>query len=118
MKVSKSPDQAGTTGLYGLTGEVVGDEVELFATNYTQNDLDPTFLYEITDDLGDTTPGEVSSEAFTELAAAPADSTFKGVSFAPSSESQSPEAPEPASIALAGLGLGALALLRRRRAVK
>ena len=77
---------AGTTGLYGLTGEDVTidgvEEVELFATNATIGDLDPTYLYGITDVLGDTTnPG---NEVFTELAAAPADSNFKGVAFAPS----------------------------------
>jgi hypothetical protein len=57
-------------------------EVELFATNATISDLDPTYLYGIIDVLGDTTnPGD---EVFTELAAAPADSNFKGVAFAPS----------------------------------
>jgi hypothetical protein len=74
---------AGTTGLYGLTGAVSGNTVELYATNYTINDLDPTFLYGITDNLTYTTPSQASSEAFTQLAAAPADSNFKGVSFAP-----------------------------------
>ena len=32
----------GTTGLIGLTGEVLGNTVELFATNATLGDLDPT----------------------------------------------------------------------------
>ena len=35
---------AGTTGLYGLTGSVSGNTVQLYATNFTLNDLDPTFL--------------------------------------------------------------------------
>ncbi len=74
---------SGTTGLYGLTGTVSGNTVELYATNYTINDLDPTFLYGITDNLTYTTPSQASSESFTQLAAAPSDSNFKGVSFAP-----------------------------------
>jgi hypothetical protein len=74
---------AGSTGLYGLTGTVSGNSVELYATNYTINDLDPTFLYGITDKLSYTTASQASSEAFTQLAAAPGDSNFKGVSFAP-----------------------------------
>src|SRR6202012_4259441 len=81
--------KAGTTGLLGLTGKVVGGNVELFATNYTIGDTDPTFLYGITDALGAMTGP--SGEAFTELAAAPADANFKGVSFAP--------VPEPSTYA-------------------
>ncbi len=73
----------GTSGLYGLTGQVVGSQVQLFATNYTLADLDSTFLYGITDTLSYTTASQASGETFTQLAAAPADSNFKGVSFAP-----------------------------------
>jgi hypothetical protein len=70
----------GTTGLIGLTGVVVGSNVELFATNFTIADLDPTYIYAITDVLAATTnPGT----SFTQIAAAPADSNFKGVAFAP-----------------------------------
>ena len=88
---SCSGDTDGTTGLYGLTGVVVGTGpdavVELYATNYTIADLDPTYLYGITDVLSATTnPGD---ESFTQLAAAPADSNFKGVAFAPSTTTQS-----------------------------
>jgi hypothetical protein len=97
-----------TTGLYALTGEVINGQVELFATNYTIGDLDPTYLYGITDSLTATAPA--AGEAFTELAAAPADSNFKGVSFAPSAAAT----PEPASIALLGLGAGLLAWRRKR----
>ena len=103
----------GSSGLYGLTGEVVGGQVELFATNFTLSDLDPTFLYEISDSLAATTnPG---GESFTELAAAPADSNFKGVSFAPTSESTTPE---PASFALLGIGIAALLVKRRAQSVR
>lgn len=71
---------SGATGLYGLTGYVSGTTVYLFATPYNINDLDPTYLYGITDSLSATTnPGT----SFTLLDTAPADSNFKGVSFAP-----------------------------------
>jgi hypothetical protein len=74
---------SGTTGLYGLTGSVVGNTVQLYATNYTLNDLDATYLYGITDTLSDTTASQASSETFSLLATAPSDSNFKGVSFTP-----------------------------------
>ncbi len=41
----------GTSGLLGLAGEVVNGEVELYATNYTLSDLDPTYLFGVTDPL-------------------------------------------------------------------
>ncbi len=101
---------AGTTGLLGLTGEVIDGQVELFATNYTIGDTDPTFLYGITDDLNATT--RPNGETFTQLAVAPPDSTFKGVAFAPTSGA----VPEPSAYALMILGFGGLGgLLRRRR---
>jgi hypothetical protein len=99
-----------TTGLYGLTGMVVGGNVELFATNFTIGDIDPTFLYGITDPLAATT--KPAGETFIQLAAAPADSTFKGVSFAPTAP-----VPEPASFTLLGLGTAALLLIARRKGV-
>ncbi len=74
---------AGTTGLYGLAGTVSSNAVELYATNATIGDLDPTFLYGITDILSYTTASQAAGESFTQLAAAPQDSNFKGVSFAP-----------------------------------
>ena len=107
---------SGTTGLYGLTGEVVTiggvQEVELFATNSTIGDTDQTYLYGVTDVLADTVnPG---NESLVTLATAAADSNFKGVSFAPSA------VPEPSTWAmlLAGFaGLG-FAGVRRARAVR
>jgi hypothetical protein len=74
---------SGSTGLYGLTGQVSSDgtTVQLFATNYTIEDLDQTYLYAITDTIATTTnPGT----SFTPIAQPPVDSNFKGVSFAPS----------------------------------
>lgn len=79
----------GTSGLYGLAGQVVGSgptaTVYLYATNYTLSDLDPTYLYGITDTLSNTTAPSTSAPlTFTLLDTAPTDSNFKGVSFAPS----------------------------------
>jgi hypothetical protein len=74
---------SGTSGLYGLAGAVSGSTVQLYVTNATLSDLDPTFLYGITDTLSFTTATQASGESFVQLAAAPADSNFKGVSFAP-----------------------------------
>jgi PEP-CTERM motif len=102
---------SGTTGLFGLTGEVVGNSVELYATNATVGDTDATFLYGLTDSLSAIAPA--TGEAFTQLAAAPVDSNFKGVAFAP--------VPEPASWAMMLMGFGGLGGLlrasRRRQAM-
>ncbi|HUO43546.1 MAG TPA: PEP-CTERM sorting domain-containing protein [Burkholderiales bacterium] len=97
---------SGTTGLLGLTGEVVGGSVELFATNYTVGDIDQTYLFGITDSLAATSLP--SGETFSILATAPADSNFKGVSLAP--------VPEPATYGMLVAGLGLLWLMIRRRA--
>lgn len=104
-----NPTGDDTTGLLGLTGEVIGNEVELFTTNYTIGDVDPTYLYGISDLLSAT--ALPTGESFTELAEAPADSNFKGVSFAPTAAA----VPEPASAALLGLGLTAMLFMRRRK---
>ncbi len=102
---------SGSTGLYGLTGEVVTiggvEEVELFATNYTVGDTDQTYLYGITDVLGATSAA--TGETFTELEMAPADTTFKGVAFAPA-------APEPSTWAMMLLGFAGLGFAGYRRA--
>lgn len=94
----------GTSGLEGLTGEVVGNNVELFATSYTLGDTDPSALYGITDSLTASTASAASGETFTTLASAPAgsDYNFKGVAFAP--------VPLPPSLGMLLAGLGVLAL--------
>jgi PEP-CTERM motif len=101
---------SGTTGLYGLAGKVVTiggtPEVELFATNYTIGDTDQTYLYGITDVLGDLTAQ--AGEKFVELEKAPEDANFKGVAFAPA-------APEPSTWAMMMVGFVGLGFVARRR---
>lgn len=98
----------GTSGLLGLTGQVVDGMVELFATNYTLGDTDQTYLYGISDLLSAKTPAP--DESFTVLATAAADTTFKGVAFAPAA------VPEPETWALLLGGFAFIGgLLRRRR---
>jgi hypothetical protein len=82
LNIVSNCGSTGTTGLYGLAGAVSGGSVLLYVTNYTLSDLDTTYLYGITDTLSNTTPPGTSL-AFTLLDTAPADSNFKGVSFAP-----------------------------------
>jgi hypothetical protein len=100
---------AGTTGLIGLTGEVVGGEVELFATNSTKGDTDQTYLFGIDDTLSATTLP--SSESFAILDTAAPDTNIRGVAFAPTALA----VPEPTNVALMLAGLGLFAAVRRRR---
>ena len=104
---------SGTTGLFGLTGQVVGGDVQLYATNYTIGDTEQTYLYGITDSLAATAPQ--ANEVFATLDTAPVDSKFRGVSFAPTAAA----VPEPGSYAMmiAGFGLIGWAMRRRPRGV-
>ncbi len=102
-----TPTAPGVTGLFGLTGLVVGGQVELFATSYGLNELSSSYLYEITDMLSATSPAV--GESFTTLYSAPAGTSIRGVSFAP--------VPEPASLAILAAGIAGLGLLRRRARV-
>jgi autotransporter passenger strand-loop-strand repeat protein len=70
----------GTSGLIGLAGKVVGDTVEFYATSYNLTDIEPTYVYAITDSLSATSgAGEQFSTIFT---AAPG-SNVRGIAFAP-----------------------------------
>jgi hypothetical protein len=109
---SNTPTAPGVTGLFGLTGKVVGGSVELFATSYGLNELSPSFLYEITDSLSASTIGQVGGEGFVKLYSAAPNELIRGVAFAPT--------PLPAALPLFAAGAGLLGLLgwrRRRRAV-
>jgi hypothetical protein len=111
---SNTPAAPGVTGLFGLTGEVVNGQVELFATSYGLNELSPSYLFEITDTLSDTTIAQASLETFTALYSSAAGESIRGVAFAPSVS----ETPLPAALPLFATGLGALGLLARRRKKK
>jgi hypothetical protein len=104
---SNTPTASGVTGLFGLTGKVVGNQVELFATRYGLNELSPSFLYEITDALDDTTIAQASGEAFTTLYSSAPGELIRGVAFAPT--------PLPGALPLFATGLGVLGLALRRK---
>jgi len=100
--------KSGTTGLIGLTGQVVGGQVELFATNLTVGDTDQTYLFGIDDTLSAMTlPG---TESFSILDTAAPDTNIRGVAFAPTALA----VPEPTNLALMLAGLGLFAAVRRR----
>jgi hypothetical protein len=106
---SSNPSAPGITGLFGLTGEVVGDQVELFATTYGLNELSTSELVEVTDTIPniDYTVGD--SEAFNVLYTSQADTLIRGVAFAPES------VPEPLTLSLFGAALAGAATMRRRK---
>jgi hypothetical protein len=101
---------SGSTGLYGLAGKVVTiggvKEVELFATNFTIGDTDPTFLYGVTDVVGDLTAQ--LGEKFVQLETAPDNANFKGVAFAPAA------APEPSTWAMMLIGFLGVGYVRHK----
>ena len=102
-----TPTAPGVTGLFGLTGLVVNGEVELFATSYGLNELSPTFLYEITDTLSDTTIAQASGESFTTLLSTDSGTLIRGVAF-------SPAVPEPSTWVMMILGFAGIGFLAYR----
>jgi len=111
-------------GTTGLIGQVVGNNVELFATNSTLGDEDQTYLYGITDVLADTaavqetaleTSSDGADEKFAVLDSAGPDTNIRGVAFAPSGSSSLTPVPEPGSLSLLGSSIIGLFAMRRRR---
>jgi hypothetical protein len=102
-----NPTAPGVTGLFGLTGEVVGGKAELFATSYGLNELSSSYLYEITDSLAATSLP--TGESFNTLFAAAAGTSIRGVSFAPS-------VPEPSTWAMMLIGFIGVGFAGYRRA--
>jgi hypothetical protein len=101
------PTAPGITGLFGLTGQVVGDQVELFATSYGLNELSTSSLFEVTDTLSNNNYAVGDAETYNTLYQAPAGTLIRGVSFAP--------VPEPITISLFSAGLFGAVVMRRRR---
>ena len=95
---------SGTTGLIGLVGALVGTSVDLYATNATVGDLDPTFVYSLVDPLEQTIQN--AAETFRRIYTAAAGTNVRGIAFAP--------VPEPASLLLLASTLAGLAYRRRR----
>jgi hypothetical protein len=107
---ANTPTAPGVTGLFGLTGQVVNGQVELFATTYGLNELSPSFLYEITDTLSDTTIAQAKDESFTMLDSTDSGTLIRGVAFAPVAA-----VPEPSTWAIMLLGFCALGFMTYRR---
>jgi hypothetical protein len=100
---------SGTTGLIGLTGQVINGVTYLYATNATIGDLDQTYVFSVFDPLAQTVRGAASgSDSFTTLFTAPAGTNVRGIAFAP--------VPEPETIMLTMIGLMGLLVSRRRTA--
>ena len=75
---------SGVSGLFGLTGQVVNGQVQLFASSSTIGELDQSYLYSITDSLTSTTG---TGESFSTVLAASSNEIIRGVSFAPTASS-------------------------------
>ncbi|MGL4512672.1 MAG: PEP-CTERM sorting domain-containing protein [Lacipirellulaceae bacterium] len=91
---------AGNQDWHGLTGIVVGNDVQLYATKLNSE------LTSLLDTTGHN--GDFSALAPTTIATAAEGTYFRGVTFAPS-------VPEPASLALVAFGALSLGVVRRGR---
>ena len=92
-----TPTAPGVTGLLGLTGRVVGTQVQLFASSYGLNELSQSYLYAITDDINATTITQAAAEQFTVLFTDPSGQTsIRGIAFAPGLQQQIAFAAAPA----------------------
>jgi hypothetical protein len=91
----------GNQDWHGLTGVVVGDDVQLYATKLNSQ------LMSLLDTTGHN--GDFSVLSPTTIATAASGTYFRGVTFAPS-------VPEPTSLALIGMGVVSVGLVRRRHA--
>lgn len=105
---ANNPTAPGVTGLFGLTGQVVNGQVELFATSYGLNELSPSYLYQISDTLSFTSIGQAGNEQFNTLYAAGPGESIRGVSFAPA-------VPEPSTWTMLIAGFAAIGFLGYRR---
>ena len=110
---ANTPTASGVTGLFGLTGQVVNGQVELFAISYGLNELSPSFLYEITDSLSDTTIAQASGESFTTLDSTDSGTLIRGVAFAPVAA-----VPEPSTWAMLLLGFAGVGFIAYRRKLR
>lgn len=107
LNLVANTNTTGSSGLYGLAGVVSGTTVYLYATNATLNDLDATYLYGFSDVLSATTR---PANGFVQLAAAPSDSNFKGVSMAPTLTAGSATiTSSPSGLAISTSGTGCAA---------
>ena len=106
LNLVNNASASGTTGLIGLTGQVINGMTYLYATNATIGDLDQTYVFSVFDPLAQTMRGAAAgSDAFTTIYTAAAGTNVRGIAFAP--------VPEPGMVALTMIGFAGLLVSRR-----